>query len=275
MLWGKLIPSNIANSIGYFMFDTMAKILSPYQFNPFDYNPLRDVLVQSVNFEELRKCDCVKLFITATNVRSGKVKIFNTNEITIDVAMASACLPFMFKAVNVDGEDYWDGGYVGNPAIFPLFYETDARDVIIVHINPMERSQTPTNAQEIMNRVNEVSFNTSLLKEIRAVAFVKKLLEHDMLKEEHRDDFKDVLVHSVRNDELMCSLSVVSKFSSDWEFLTMMRDEGRKSMESWLDEHFDDIGIRDTLDLNTEFLSSNAKIFEGVNNRHKNNIKKK
>jgi NTE family protein len=269
MPWSKLIPASITNPINYFMLDAVSRIFSPYQLNPFDYNPLRDILNQTIDFDELQKCNCVKLFINATNVHNGKVKIFNTNEITLDVAMASACLPFMFKAVNVGGEDYWDGGYVGNPAMFPLFYETDTRDVLIVHINPMERPQTPTTAQEIMNRVNEVSFNTSLLKEIRAIAFVKKLLEHDMLKDEHKADFKDVLIHSIRDDELMCSLSLESKISSDWKFLTMLRDKGRESMEEWINEHFDDIGERDTLDLHNEFLDSNTKIFENASNRNK------
>jgi len=275
MPWEKFIPWKTDGSLSYFLLDTMTRLFSPYQINPFDYNPLRDLLGQTINFDELRKCDCVKLFVTTTNVHSGKVKIFNTDEITLDVVMASACLPFLFKAVTIDGEDYWDGGYIGNPALFPLFYETDTRDVLIVHINPMNRPDTPTTAHEIINRINEVSFNSSLLKEIRAIAFVKKLVEHDMFKDEYKDDFKDVLVHSIRDDELMCGLSVASKSSSDWDFLTLLRDKGRESMEKWLIEHFDDVGVRDTIDLDAEFLSSNAKIFEGVSNRHNNDVKKK
>ena len=168
--------------------------------------------------------------------------------------MASACLPFMFKAVDVGGEDYWDGGYVGNPALFPLFYETDTRDVLIVHINPMLRPETPTTAPDIMNRINEISFNASLLKEMRAIAFVKKLIDDDMLKDEYKDDFTNVLVHSIRADKAMCDLSVASKFDSSWDFLTMLRDRGREAMAAWLDAHYDDIGVRDTVDLNAEFL---------------------
>lgn len=275
MPWEKFMPKKDDNPLSFFLLDSLTRLFSPYQINPFDYNPLRDLVEKTIDFDELRKCDCVKLFVTATNVHSGKVKIFNTDEITLDVVMASACLPFLFKAVTIDGEDYWDGGYIGNPAIFPLFYETDTRDVLIVHINPINRPDTPTTAHEIMNRINEVSFNSSLLKEIRAVAFVKKLVENDMLKDEYKDDFKDVLVHSISDDKLMNGLSVASKFSSDWDFLTMLRDKGRESMEKWLSEHFDDIGVRDTIDLNAEFLSSNAKIFEGVKDRHNNNNRKK
>lgn len=268
MPWEKFMPWKTDDSLSYFLLDFMTRLFSPYQLNPFDFNPLRDVLADSINFDELRECDCVKLFISATHVHSGKVKVFNTDEITLDVVMASACLPFMFKAVEVDGEDYWDGGYMGNPALFPLFYETETRDVMIIHINPMERSRTPQSAHEIMNRINEINFNSSLLKELRAVAFVKKLIEHDMLKDEHKKDFTDVLVHSIRADEVMTGLSVSSKFESDWYFLTGLRDKGRETMAAWLDENFADIGVRDTVDLHEEFLNSNTKMFEKHHGDH-------
>ncbi len=249
-------------SVAYHFFDSLTRIFSPYQFNPFDINPLRDVLAQAIDFEELRHCECVKLFISATHVKTGKVRVFEARDMSLDVAMASACLPFLFKAVTIEGEDYWDGGYVGNPALFPLFYDTDSRDVIIVHINPLVRLETPATAPDIMNRINEISFNASLLKEMRAIAFVKKLLEHDMLKPEYKTQFKDVLVHSVRADKDLCDLSVASKFNSDWDFLTMLRDRGRERMTQWLEEHFEAIGHRDTVDLHNEFLHSNTRLFE-------------
>lgn len=271
----KFMPWKSDDSLSYFLLDSMTRLFSPYQLNPFDLNPLRDVLADSIDFDELRECDCVKLFISATHVHSGKVKVFSTKEINLDVVMASACLPFMFKAVEVNGEDYWDGGYMGNPALFPLFYETETRDVMIVHINPMERAKTPQSAHEIMNRINEISFNSSLLKELRAVAFVKKLIEHDMLKDEHKDDFMDILVHSIRSDDVMTELSVSSKFNSDWDFLTGLRDEGRETMAAWLEEHFADIGVRDTVDLHEEFLNSNTKIFENYHGNHNHGEKKK
>lgn len=278
--WEKFLPWKPDDSLSYFLFDSITRLFSPYQLNPFDFNPLRNVLEKSIDFDELRQCDCVKLFISTTHVRSGKVKVFNTDEITLDVVMASACLPFLFKAVTLDGEDYWDGGYMGNPALFPLFYKTQTRDLAIVHINPMERAKTPETAHEIMNRVNEISFNSSLLKELRSISFVKKLIEHDMLKDEHKNDFTDVLVHSIRDDDVMTSLSVASKFDSSWEFLTHLRDHGRATMTTWLDAHFDDIGQRDTIDLNHEFLNTTAKIFSNHRgdkaHAHKptNNIKK-
>ncbi len=274
MPWEKYLPWGGDDSFSYFMFDSITRVLSPYQFNPFDYNPLRDVLEKTVDFEELRACDCMKLFISATHVQTGKVKVFDTHEITLDVAMASACLPFLFKAVEVEGEDYWDGGYVGNPALYPLFYKTDTRDVLIMHINPMERAETPTTAPDIMNRINEISFNDSLLKEMRAIAFVKKLIEHDMLKDEHKNNFTNVLVHSIRADDAMRDLSVASKFDSDWNFLTGLRDKGRDAMTTWLDRYYGDIGVRDTVDLHAEFLDSNTQIFEGCREQTDERAKK-
>lgn len=264
MPWEAFMPWNSDGALSYFMFDSITRVFSPYQLNPFDINPLRDIVETSMDFDSINRCDAVKLFISATHVHSGKSRVFDTNQITPDVVMASACLPFLFKAVSVEGEDYWDGGYVGNPALYPLFYKTDTRDLMIVHINPMKREETPQTAPEIMNRVNEISFNSSLLKELRAVAFVKKLLEHDMLKDNYKEHFTDVLVHSVSNDETMNDLTVASKFESDWGFLTSLRDHGRDTMKNWLERHFKDIGKRDTVDLHQEFLNSNTQIFEDI-----------
>lgn len=254
--WEKQLSWNMDASIAFFLFDSLTRIWSPYQLNPFDINPLRDVLEKTIDFEALRTCTQTKLFISATSVRTGKVKVFPTSQVSLDVAMASACLPFLFKAVTIDGEDYWDGGYMGNPVLFPLFYETESRDVVVVHINPMERDETPRTAPDIMNRVNEISFNSSLLKEMRAIAFVKRLLENDMLRDEYRSDFKNVLLHSVRADEALCDLSVASKFDSDWDFLVMLRDRGRETMAAWLEQNHRHIGARDTVNLSGAFLGS-------------------
>lgn len=253
---------NMDGSLGFMMLDSLTRMFSPYQLNPFDLNPLRDVLERIVDFDKLNACECTQLYISATHVHTGKVRVFENQEVTLDVAMASACLPFMFKAVEIDGEDYWDGGYTGNPALYPLFYKTNTRDVLIVHINPMERAQTPTTGPDIMNRMNEISFNSSLIKEMRAIAFVKKLIEHDMLKDEHKDRFKNVLVHSIRADIAMEDLSVASKFDSDWGFLTELRDRGRAAMTDWLKRHYKDLGMRDTVDLHEEFLTSVTELFE-------------
>ena len=261
------------DALNFMVTDFMSRIFSPHQLNPFDINPLRDVLADTVDFEALNNSSDIKLFISTTHVHSGRVRVFNTKDVTLDVAMASACLPLIYKAVSIDDEDYWDGGYVGNPALFPLFYKTDSRDLLIVHINPINRFSTPTTSAEIVSRINEISFNSSLLSEMRAIAFVKKLLEHDMLKDEHKGNFKDILVHSVRADEALKDLSLSSKYSSDWDFLTSLRDKGRAEMSLWLEQNFDAIGVNDSVDLHKTFLNSNTKIFEDENGRHRHENK--
>ncbi|BFM05823.1 patatin-like phospholipase family protein [Halioxenophilus aromaticivorans] len=260
--WERFFTNSMDHSLSYGFFDGLFRTFSPYQLNPFDFNPLRDVLAETIDFEALKQCDKTKLYISATHVQSGKLRVFSTPELSIDVVMASACLPFIYKAVSIEGEDYWDGGYMGNPALYPLFYDTQSRDILIVHINPIDRPETPHSAPDIMNRINEISFNSSLIKEMRSIAFVKKLLEKDMLKDEYRDSFKDILLHSLRAEGAMCDLSVASKFSSDWGFLTMLRDKGREYMGQWLEQHYDAIGVRETVDLQGEFLNTVGKIFD-------------
>jgi len=236
------------------MMKSMLSAYSPYQLNPMNFNPLRDVLEQQVDFEELERSRGTKLFICATNVRTGKVKIFHTPEVTADVVLASACLPEVFQAVEIDGEHYWDGGYMGNPVLYPLFYHTDSRDVVILHINPIERPGPPTTSADIANRLNEITFNSSLIKELRAVYFVQKLLDDGWIKDEFRDKLKYVLIHSVRADNAMSDLSASSKMSSDWKFLTMLRDRGRALASEWLDHNFEHLGVRSSVDLKQEFL---------------------
>lgn len=244
----------LARQPAFEAFRVMSSAISPYQFNPLNYHPLRDLLTKQVDFEELRTCPHTKLFLSATDVKSGKVRVFNTNEVSIDVVLASACLPELFQAVEIDGRHYWDGGYMGNPVLFPLFYETESRDVIILHINPITRDDLPTMANEIADRVNEITFNASLMKELRAVAFVQKLLSDGMIKDEYRHQFKHVLMHSVRADKALANLSVASKFVMDWGFLTELFERGRHEAGVWLDAHYDDLGQRSSVDLRAEYL---------------------
>ena len=234
---------------------SMMSVISPYQSNPLNYNPLREVLEKHVDFEELERSQgTTKLFICATNVRSGKVKIFHTPEVTADAVLASACLPQVFQAVEINGEHYWDGGYMGNPVLYPLFYYTQSRDVVILHINPIERPGPPRSAADISNRLNEITFNSSLIKEMRAVYFVQKLLDDGWIKDEFRDKLKYVLIHSVRADNALSDLSASSKMSSDWKFLTMLRDRGRALAGEWLEQNYAHLGVRSTVDLKKEFL---------------------
>ncbi len=254
--WEKfLYGHNIEHSIANHFFKAITHNFSPYQLNPSNFNPLREVLEQQVDFERLGKLAKVKLFLAATNVRTGKVKVFGQDElISSNMVLASACLPYLFQAVEVAGEHYWDGGWMGNPVLYPLFYHTKTRDVVIVHINPIERPGPPTSSEDIMNRINEISFNSSLIKELRAVFFVQKLMDEGWIKDEYKSKMKYVLMHSIRSDAAMSDLSVATKFSSDWEFLTMLRDRGRVFASEWLDNNFEHLGIRSSVDLKTEFL---------------------
>lgn len=233
------------------MADFMTRVFSPYQLNPMNFNPLKDVLEQVVDFEAIRKHSQIKLHICATNVETCKVRIFETKELSADAVLASACLPFMFQSVEIEGEYYWDGGYIGNPAIFPLIYNCQSQDVIIVHINPIVRRGVPTSASDILNRLNEVSFNSSLMREMRAIAFVAKLISDGKVQE---GDMKNMHIHSIRSDEEMAHHGASSKLNTEWKFLCHLRDEGRKVAKDWLDEHFASIGKHSSIDIRKEFM---------------------
>ena len=243
---------NLEFSPAFLYFDLLTRLLSPYQFNPLNLNPLRRVLLQSVDFESLRRSRCkVKLFLSATNVRTGKIKVFENDEIGPDSVLASGCLPFIFQAVEIDGEAYWDGGYMGNPAMYPLIYGCDSRDVIVVHVNPIMRQELPKSAAEILNRINEVSFNSSLMREMRAISFVTRLIDEG---EVHEINLKRMLVHGIANEKAMSELSVASKLNADWEFLTYLKEVGRAAAEEWLAANFDHIGKETTISLHETYL---------------------
>jgi NTE family protein len=264
MPWAMLpmIGWQMQNTMTFNWFETMTRLVSPYQFNPFNINPLRQILEQSIDFPALRRNADIKLFVSTTNVRTGQLRVFHTHEISLDALMASACLPFVFQAVTVDGEDYWDGGYMGNPPLFPLIYHTDSRDVIVVHINPIARDELPTSATDIMNRINEISFNSSLLREFRAMAFVTKLIEEGWLKDEYQARLKPIFVHSIRADHALADASVASKFNLEWSFLTALRDRGRQTAAAGLAEHAPSINHRSTVDLRAEFLDQHTLFWE-------------
>ncbi len=240
-------------SPGYVAADFLSRMFSPYDLNPLNINPLRDIVADRIDFDRVNRCTDLKLFITATNVRTGRPKIFRQPDISVDALMASACLPTMFKAVEIDGEAYWDGGFMGNPALFPLVDECDARDMVIVQINPIERDELPTTAADIANRVNEITFNSSLIKELRSLGFLWEVIHHEGLE---REEYRDARVHRIFGGETMLELSVSSKLNSEWTFLVYLRDVGRETADQWLEEHYDDIGKRSTLDLGKLFEES-------------------
>ena len=248
-LSGHALP--IEQSPFYWMFDTMTRLFSPYQLNPINFNPLRQVLEKHVDFEKLRGTKGMDVHLCATNVETGKVRIFNRAEVTADTVLASACLPILFQTIQIEGAHYWDGGYIGNPAIFPLIYGSRSCDVVIIHINPIVRRGVPKTAAEIVNRINEISFNSSLMREMRAIAFVTRLIEQGKL---NATDMKQMLIHSIRDDEAMTAHSIASKMNPDWEFLCELRDSGRATTHRWLSSHYADIGRRSSVDLQAEFL---------------------
>ena len=227
------------------MFDMMTRMLSPYELALGDYHPLRDVLANLVDFENLGAHSKIKLFINTTHVNTGKVRVFNSEEITVDVLLASACLPFLFKAVEIDGQAYWDGGYMGNPAIFPLIYGTKAQDVIVIQINPFTRAKTPTTAREILDRVNEISFNSSLMREMRVISFVSNLVEEEGLDPEK---YKRLNVHFIEAEQEMKDLGITSKLNAEWGFLEYLFELGRTSAQDFIEENWEHIGVRSTVD---------------------------
>jgi NTE family protein len=233
----------------------MTAAFSPYQLNPLNWNPLRDLVDEVVDFESLRSCRAIKLFISATNVRSGKVKVFPMEEVSLDACMASACLPHLFQAVEIGGESYWDGGYMGNPSLWPLFYETEVEDLLLVHINPIVRQELPTTVPEIENRLNEITFNASLLKELRAVGFVQKLLREGWLKDEFASQLSNIRYHAIRADTLLNEFPLDTKMNTDIHFLRELKEIGREAAGQWIDEAWDKIGVDSSCDLRGEFLN--------------------
>jgi NTE family protein len=239
-------------SPGYLFFDSLSRMLSPYQLNPLNINPLRDLISSLVDFEHVRHCEGIKLFVAATNVRTGMPKIFHRQEMTVDMVLASACLPFVFQAVEIDGEAYWDGGYMGNPALFPLVNDCQSRDIVIVQINPIVREEIPRTAPDILNRINEITFNASLIKEVKAIAILKDLIKVANLEDQR---FQDALFHRINADEELKPLGVSSKLNTEWEFLQHLHDVGYRTTSTWLDQNYDDLGKRSTLDYESVYLA--------------------
>lgn len=230
---------NLDDSPLYTAYDVMSRVLSPYQTNPLGYNPLRSILEDVLDIERVNSCSVIRLFVSATRVRDGKPRIFRCDEISIDALLASACLPLMFPAVEIDGEEYWDGGFVGNPSIWPLIYYCQSEDVFLVQINPVERGEFPRRASEIINRMNEITFNASLVAEMRAIRFVTHLIDSGHLDENH---YKKMRIHLVERPSQMLELNASSKLNADWDFFVHLKALGRQAMGEWLDCNFEMIG---------------------------------
>jgi NTE family protein len=213
-------------------------------------NPLREIVSELVDFDRLRAAQAPKLFISATAVRTGKIRVFSGEDVTAEAVMASACLPYLFQTVLVDGEPYWDGGFMGNPALFPFFTETRATDILLVQINPIERSVVPTSAKEILERMSEITFNASLLREFRAIDFVNRMLDEGRLDPAR---YRRNRVHRIDAGRALERFTASTKFDTSRAFFEELHAAGRLAAGDWLLAHFDDIGVRDTVDLRSQF----------------------
>lgn len=242
---------NLDASPSYLWLDTVSRFFSPYQFNPLNMNPLLDVLRQNIDFDNVRGCDRMKLFVAATNVHSGKIRIFDNNELCPEAVMASACLPHLFQAVEIEGEAYWDGGYMGNPALYPLIYGCASRDIVITQINPLSRDETPRTPSDILDRLNEISFNSSLMREMRAIDFVSRLIEEHKLDESR---YKRMLIHRIEAGPEMEGLGVSTKLNAETAFLKHLFEIGRDVADGWLAENFAALGQRSTVDITADYL---------------------
>jgi NTE family protein len=223
---------------------------SPYQFNPSNLNPLRDVLVRHVRDKALHASP-VRLFITATTVRTGQPKVFSDGGVSIEALLASACLPQLFQAVQIDGEAYWDGGFVGNPALWPLIYQTDALDIVLVQLDPLERPGTPKTAVQITDRLNEITFNAGLVAEMRAIAFVKSLIDKGHIDAGH---YKDLRMHRIADDAALAPLDASSKYNTDRQLLAQLFHLGRAAAQRWLVQDRHAVGHRSSFDIEAAFL---------------------
>ncbi|WP_205028225.1 patatin-like phospholipase family protein [Oleisolibacter albus] len=248
--FGPLSPSWLTQVTGspnldchpvYAGFDLMIRLMSPYQFNPMGFNPMRDILHGLIDFDLLRRSQQIRLFVSATNVNRGRLKVFTGDELSVDCLVASSCLPFLFQAVEIDGEPYWDGGYMGNPTLHPLIHDCRSRDVVVVQVTPLQRPALPTTPTAIVDRINEISFNSTYLRELRAMELINRLIAEGRLSEEEAG-LNRFFLHRIEAEAAMNDLGVSSKLNADWGFLTHLRDLGREAAGHWLDSSFDRLG---------------------------------
>ena len=232
----------------------LGKLASPYQLNPLGLNPLRRVAGRHVDVAALRNGP-LKLFITATSVHTGQAEVFKGDRLGIDALLASACLPHLFHAVVIDGVPYWDGGYSGNPALWPLIYDSTAADLLLVKINPLQRLETPNTPMEITDRINEITFNAGLTSELRAIAFVQKLLQEDRLQPER---YKNLRLHMVHDEDRLAALGPQSKLDTGWDFLQSLHAMGYEAAATWLVQHRGTLGVESSLVIDKTFLTKRA-----------------
>lgn len=257
-VWRRVSDSSSAfggfGAAGFAMATALTSLASPYDLNPFNYNPMRAMLDELIDFDAVHKSG-LKLFLSATSVESGKVRVFARDEINVDAVLASSCLPQTFQAVEIGGKPYWDGGYMGNPSLFPLIYSGAPQDVLLILLNPLERPGTPKRAAEILERVNEISFNASLIGELRAIAFVQRLIDEGMLKEPVIRKYRRLNLHAIRGGQDLLDYNLSTKYDTRWRFLIELRDKGIAAADRWIKDCAKDVGTKtSSFDIRKEFL---------------------
>lgn len=253
-MWDKYMGSgDIYNSTGYIMFNAMNQFLSPYNFNPFNYNPIKDILLELVDFSELRRYGDKKVFVCATNVKTNRARIFSNEEITVESVMASACLPFLFQAVEINGEYFWDGGYMGNPPIFPLITNSSVRDIVLIKINSINIKSVPVTARDIADRVNEISFNSSLINEMKLIHYRNELIRNGILKVDNKVN-REIFIHTISGYDVLGQLNHSSKMNTSYDFLLNLKEKGRETAEKWLNNEFREVGHHSTFDVEEHFF---------------------
>jgi len=244
--------------VGLWM-QALTRYLSPYEFNPLNINPLKELIERFVDFEAVRACKDLQLFISATNVRTGQLRVFRREEMTADMILASACLPHLFRAVEIDGEPYWDGGYVGNPSLYSLIGRTQTENLLLVQINPAERKLPPKTRDEILARINEITFNASLMSELRGIAFVSKLIDEGKLPRGIGEgQYRRLNIHRIALEGSAQKLDAANRLHTDFDFFDMLRTNGKRATRRFLDAHYDDIGVRSTVDFEATAEPANA-----------------
>lgn len=247
---------DIEKSPGYVWWNLFSQVTSPYQSNPFDLNPLREVLADEINFERIRQCKAIKLFISATNVHTGRVVVFDQAKLGAEHVLASACLPRVFQAIMIDGVPHWDGGYMGNPALFPLFHAGESQDILLVQITRMIRKETPKTARAIENRLNEITFNASLLGELRAIEFVQRLLDQQAVSPQK---YRRLRMHRIDADTALADLRASSKVNAERRFVEELFRRGSKAGQYWLHLHGTKVGAEASLDLSALVSGNSVK----------------
>ena len=266
LLFGGLTALTGQQSPGQMMTDALTgfwgKSFSPYQTNPMDINPLKDFLERQIDFDRLAAFEGVKVFVLATKVSTGKAEIFSGRRLTAKAVMASACLPTVFRAVEIEGEHYWDGGFSGNPAIHPLVYDCESRDTLLVQINPLRRHSLPTTAADILDRLNEITFNAALIAEMRAIDFVKRLLAQGKLDPAR---YKDMLMHRIDGGAELDNYPASSKAQTDAALIYRLRDLGRRSAIHWLQHRLPDVGVVSSINIAQDYLDDmRVPVHQGV-----------